>query len=95
MPLPDPSAVPLPNRNVLVRRLKDETVFLGTEEKQEIHTLNAVGTFVWERIDGIATMQEILDSLLRVYDVEKERAATDLAELVDALARKGLVFFRS
>jgi hypothetical protein len=92
--LPDPAAVPVPDDNVPVRRLKDETVFLGTGKNQDIHTLNGVATFIWDRIDGIATMQEILDAILNVYDVEKECAATDLTELVDSLATKGLVFFR-
>lgn len=94
MTLPNPTAVPVPNDKVPVRRLKDEMVFLGTDENQYIHTLNGVATFIWERIDGIATMQEILDAILSAYDVEKERAATDLTDLVDTLATKGLVFIR-
>jgi hypothetical protein len=52
------STVPVPSEAVLVRRLGEETVFLAPDGRR-IHTLNALGTFIWDRIDGHSTLEEI------------------------------------
>ena len=47
----DLQTVPVPREEFCVRKVGDETVFL-TESGNEVLSLNAVGTFVWEQVDG-------------------------------------------
>jgi hypothetical protein len=91
----DPAAIPVINENVPVSSFKEDVVILSIDDDQSIHILSDVAKFVWEHIDGVATLQEILDDVLRAYDVEQATAANDLAELMDSLSRRRLVYFRS
>jgi hypothetical protein len=79
---------------VLVRRVGDETVFLAADGRS-VHTLNTVATFIWERMDGRASLREIHAAVIAGYDVEADRAAADLRELVDRLVAAGLVSLRA
>ena len=81
----DLQAVPMPNDNFCVREVGDETVFL-TESGTEVLSLNAVGSFVWQQVDGNHSLRDILDLICDEYDVEAEQAETDLRGFVAELA---------
>ena len=78
-------AVPMPSDSFCVREVGDETVFL-TESGTEVLSLNAVGSFVWQQVDGNHSLQDIVDLICDEYDVEAEQAETDLRRFVTELA---------
>ena len=53
--------------------------------------LNAVGSRVWELIDGRNGMDEIVEVITREFDVTRERAAADVGAFVQQLLDKSLV----
>lgn len=60
----------------------DEGVYYG---------LNAVGTRVWQLLDQPRRVDEIIDALVAEFDVDRERCAADVRELIEQLVSRGLV----
>jgi hypothetical protein len=50
-----------------------------------IFNLNAVGTFIWERLDGRTTGTSIVAALVDAFDVGEERARADYLSFVAQL----------
>jgi len=86
----DLQTVPVPAEGLRVREVGDETVFLA-ESGNEVLSLNAVGSFIWKQVDGSHTLQDILDILCHEYEVEPERAETDLRTFLAELENHRLL----
>ena len=80
----DLNAVPVPSDDFVVREVGDETVFLA-DSGREVLSLNAVGSFIWKQMDGAHTLQNILDIICHEFEVDVERAETDLRAFVGEL----------
>ena len=80
----DLQAVPVPSNDFRVREAGDEMVFLA-DSGREVLSLNAVGSFIWRQMDGNHTLQDILDILCHEYEVDIDRAKTDLNTFVGEL----------
>ena len=72
-------------------RIYDGEATIVLPSKAEVNVLNPVASLVWDAIDGRRTLAEILESVLRDYDVPREQATRDLLEFVDALREHGMV----
>lgn len=75
--------------DVAWRRIDDEVAIISMEANR-IRTLNAVGTFLWERCDG-ATVGDLISAVCARYDVDAETARNDVAAFVSDLAGRGLL----
>jgi hypothetical protein len=60
-----------------------------------IYSLNALGAFIWDHIDGRRTVADIVESVVRDYDVTREDAERDVIEYVAALREVGAIVLRS
>jgi len=76
--------------DVLSRNLDGETVLLDLESGTYFG-LDAVGTRIWELIGQNQPLSTILEFILDEYEVDEQRARTDLLELLEALVAKGLI----
>ena len=56
-----------------------------------IITINGAGTFLWEKLAGGATKQELLDAMLSEYDIDEETASADIDEFVQKLKNSNLL----
>jgi hypothetical protein len=56
-----------------------------------IYTLNDVGARIWQMIDGRMSLNQIIEAISDEYDVTKEEAAADVAELLDSMKAAGLI----
>jgi len=54
-----------------------------------LFTLNGVGTFVWEALDGRRSLREIAGAVARVFEVDAGRARADVAAFGADLERTG------
>jgi hypothetical protein len=72
------------------RLIAGEAVILSLDTKV-LRGLNAVGSRVWELIDGRRTVDEIVDVIVAEFDVARPEAAADVAAFVRELIDKGLV----
>lgn len=75
------------------RVIEGEAVILAVDSKV-LRGLNAVGSRVWELIDGRRDVEQIVDVLVGEFAVERERARADVELFLRALADRGLVTFR-
>lgn len=56
-----------------------------------LFSLNKTGTFIWERLDGQATLGDLAAALAVHYGVETAVTEPDVLELATALLRENLV----
>ncbi len=86
-----PGAVPRRNEDAVWREVDDE-VFVCSPEGDLMFTLRDVSADIWRAIDGTNTVTEIRDLLLAAYEVDSETVTRDLAECLEYLASKRLIF---
>ena len=56
-----------------------------------IIVLNEVSKFLWDELKSAKTFDELLDAVMKNYDVPKEEAETDLKEFLMQLIENGLL----
>jgi len=58
---------------------------------ESIYTLNEVGAFVWEQMDGQRTTAEILALTVEEFQVSEEEAQKDVTEFIEQLSAIGAI----
>jgi len=83
------------NPDVVYRIIAGEAILLPISKETQIAgrllSLNEVGAFIWERIDGEKSLDEILAEMQREYEVEEDTARSDLRELIESLEKMGAI----
>lgn len=77
---------------VIARRIAGETILVPLNQRAEdmaLFTLNEVGTFVWERLDGSRSLAAIAEEITDHFEVEAARASSDVLAFLDLLAEVG------
>ncbi len=75
------------DENVAWRIIGDEAVLLSAEDSS-VHSLDAVGTRIWELCDGEKTVTEIIDQVVSEFEVDRETAEKDVVEFIQELMQK-------
>lgn len=93
--MPMNSAIPFTTRltapeSVLIREISGEAVLLNLDN-ESYYGLDDMGTHMWNVLTTSPSIQDAYAALLQEYDVEPERLAADLADLVGKLVEHGLV----
>jgi hypothetical protein len=57
---------------------------------QAMHTLNEVGTFVWERCEG-KTAEELVSAIVAEFEVDQATARRDLEAFAEELSGKRML----
>ncbi|HUU00549.1 MAG TPA: PqqD family protein [Myxococcota bacterium] len=77
-------------KEVAWRMIDGEAVII-TPADSTMHTLNDVGTRIWELMTGDRSLAEMAELLCAEFDVDKGRAEKDTIWFVECLSKKGLV----
>jgi hypothetical protein len=77
-------------KDVAWRMIDGEAVII-TPADSTMHTLNDVGTRIWELMTGTRTLREVAGVLCAEFEVEKDRAEKDTLWFAECLAKKGLI----
>lgn len=81
--------------NLVTREIVGETIIVPISgqlaDLQQVYSLNTTGGFVWELLDGSATLEEVHKAVTKNFKIGDKEAWTDLAELVADLAEAGLI----
>jgi hypothetical protein len=72
-------------------RVYDGEAVIVSPEDSTLHTLNAVGTVIWEAADGRTALGAIVDRVCDEFQVDHTTAARDADAFVESLTRKGLL----
>jgi hypothetical protein len=77
------------NPEFIFRRIVDELILVPIHQDVAdmdcIYTMNGVGAFIWENLDGRATLADLQAAIVEQYKVDPEAAAADLLEFVQEL----------
>jgi hypothetical protein len=60
-------------------------------EAKETHSIEDIGAFIWNKIDGKNDLGTILDEILQEYEVATSTATQDLQTFISQLMEAGLV----
>jgi len=91
----DGSVVYRRNENVVARQVGDDVVIVpirhNVGDLDSVYTLNAVAARVWSLLDGSRNAAALVDAVCKEYDVERDVAERDLAELFLSLEDAKLI----
>lgn len=83
------------NGDIVSRRIADELFLVPIRgrlaDMQRIFTLDPVGEYIWDGLDGIKNVGEIGSGVLREFDVEEEQAQADTGDFIGELLQAGLI----
>ncbi|HYB13218.1 MAG TPA: PqqD family protein [Myxococcota bacterium] len=77
---------------VVARTIAGETILVPVRRRAQemgLFTLNAVGTFVWRALDGTRSLQEIASAVAHAFEVDPDRALSDVSSFAADLERTG------
>lgn len=78
------------SKDVVSCDLGGETAMLDMKEGV-YYGLNEMGTIIWEFIQEPVTLQEIVDNILKEYEVDEETCFADLVELIEQMVENKLI----
>ena len=83
------------NPDVVYRVIAGEAILIPISQDTQIagrlFSLNEVGGFIWELIDGQKNLSEILNAILEEHEVAEETARADLLTLIAELEELGAI----
>jgi hypothetical protein len=72
-------------------RVVDGKALIVVIDRKRLHTLNAVGTRVWELCDGGRSVAAIADAIAAEFEVERATALADVQRFVAELQALGAI----
>jgi hypothetical protein len=75
---------PVPHPQVAAR-VVDGTAVIVLASSGEVVMLNAIGSRIWELLDGARTAQDIVHTIVSEYDVTEQQARQDVEEFLQKL----------
>jgi len=75
---------PVPHPQVAARIVGDSAVIVAADSGM-VDVLNAVGTRIWELMDGTRSVQDIAAVIESEYEVSADEATRDVQELLHRL----------
>ena len=87
------SSVIVAARDQISTDLGGEAVILALDSGQ-YYSLNDVGTRIWNLVQEPRNISDILDAILKEYNVEPGLCEKDLVAILNDMAAEGLIEFR-
>ena len=82
------------NDDIVSRDIAGQTILVpirgNLADMQNIFTLNKIGVFIWEQLDGKSPLSETLESLLAHFDVSSQEAEKDILKFIGQVLESGL-----
>lgn len=76
--------------DLMEAELGDELVALDPNAG-DCFGFNSVATSVWRQLEEPRTFEELRDTLLQEYEVDQQRCARELQELLNDMSARGLI----
>lgn len=74
----------------LASEIDDEVVMFDADAGQ-YYGLNSVASAVWKQVKNPASVAEVCDQLVELYDIEKEQCISEVLSFLPDLHKKGLI----
>ena len=84
-------SVPSRSSAVVTRKTGSEYVLVpvtnNIADMNSVYTLNQTGAFLWELIDGENNIEDMIEALIREYDIAEETATADVFEFINEMKK--------
>jgi Coenzyme PQQ synthesis protein D (PqqD) len=70
-------------------RIVEEEAILVNVRRDEVIHLDRVASFIWSKMDGAESLEEIAGDLIREFDVEMDEALADTVVFAERLLNQG------
>lgn len=81
--------------SIVTRKIMDETILVpisgDVADMRRLFSLNPVGEFIWEQLDGKTTLKDIIKRLQDAFEVGDEIALADTTEFINDLLNANLI----
>lgn len=81
--------------NFVYRKIADESIIIpiknDSADLASIYTLNETADFVWNKLDENGSVEGIINSLIKKFNVSHDEASCDLMALIGELEKAGLI----
>jgi len=85
----DLNSVLLHSDSIVTRKTGNEYVLVpvanNIADMNSVYTLSETGAFIWELIDGKKCVEDLIEALIREYDIDKENATADVLSFLDEM----------
>jgi len=75
----------------LIAQSVDGELLILNREQQQIHQLNPVASFIWNKLDGQQSNDQLVTAIIEKYEVEQDVAKHDLESLLSELSDLNLI----
>jgi hypothetical protein len=83
-------AVLRPAADIIARTLGESAVLIRLQTNR-IYELNGTGARIWELLKAGSTREQVVDALLREFDVERAALTEAVNELIGMMRAEGLI----
>ncbi len=85
-----------PSDDVVAREIEGEFLLIPIAKgigdmEDELYSLNESGKAIWDRLDGVKTLAEIKEELLRDFDAPAEQIEKDIVSFVRELVIRNIL----
>ena len=87
------SIIPSKNETIQYRNIELQAVLVMPKEGK-VKVLNHVGAFIWDKIDGIRSIKELVGDIIREFDVNEDQAAKDVIYFLKLLKEKNMIHYQ-
>lgn len=82
--------------NLISREIEETLVIVPLDSgmgdiNSELYSLNETGSLVWEKLDGLTPINEIIDSISLDFNLPTDKIKQDIINLLADLLKKGLI----
>lgn len=83
------------NPDFIKRRIAEEVMLVPTGKAAQhfngMITLSSVGEYIYDHVEEVASMEELLQLLQDEYDVDAPRAASETVQFTNQLLANGII----
>lgn len=78
------------NKDIIGSPIDDEMVMMDVD-KGSYFGLNSMGSEIWNSIEEPKTIQELVDELIKEYEISEDECKTEVTKFIDALVDVNLI----
>ncbi len=83
------------NDDIVCRNIIGETILVpirgNLADMQQIFTLNPLGAFIWDQLDGEKVLGDTRNAVLENFESEPDKVESDLLEFIEQIYAAGLI----
>jgi len=87
--------IPKKNDKLAWRVIDNETIVIPLanqpEDGQKVSTLNETGTRIWELIDNKNSEEDLIQKIIKEYNVSPKKASVEVKRFLKILSQKQLI----